>query len=174
VYLRIAHPKNQAREFQTGCIGRLTLVWPDKPDWRDIMSTLQLEYDGDQHATALREPYHNTLAIDCPFTAKGDEFSPGNLLGISVAGCMLLSMGAVAQRDQLDLTGTVVNIELTETDKPYSHVDTITLAFNIPRDFAFTDRLRMQRAAELCPIKHSFGEDTVVTATYNYAAAIAA
>jgi uncharacterized OsmC-like protein len=114
------------------------------------------------------------VAIDCPFTAKGDEFSPGNLLGISVAGCMLLSMGAVAQRDQLDLSGTVVDIELTETREPYPHVDSIALEFRVPGDFAFTDRLRMERAAELCPIKHSFGNDTVVTATYNYVAAKAA
>jgi uncharacterized OsmC-like protein len=138
------------------------------------VNTLKLTYDGDQHATALKEPHHNTVAIDCPFTAKGDEFSPGNLLGTSVAGCMLLSMGAVAQRDQLDLSGTVVDIELTETHKPYPHVDTITLAFNVPRNFALTDRLKMERAANLCPIKHSFGKDTVVTATYNYAAAMAA
>jgi len=138
------------------------------------MKSLKLTYDGEQHATALREPHHNTVAIDCPFTARGDEFSPGNLLGISVAGCMLLSMGAVAQRDQLDLSGTIVDIELTETSEPYPHVDTITLAFDVPRDFEPTDRLKMERAAGLCPIKHSFGEDTVVTATYNYAAVTAA
>ena len=138
------------------------------------MNALNLTYDGDQHATALKEPHHNTVAIDCPYTAKGDEFSTGNLLGISVAGCMLLSMGAVAQRDNLDLSGTIVAIELTETDEPYPHVDTITLAFNVPRDLAASDRQKMERAAGLCPIKHSFGDDTVVTATYNYAAAEAA
>ena len=138
------------------------------------MNTLTLTYDGDQHATALREPHRNAVAIDCPFTARGDEFSPGNLLGISVAGCMLLSMGAVAQRDQLNLNGTVVDIELTETDEPYSHVDFIKLTFNVPRGFAVADRQKMERAASLCPIKHSFGQDTVVTATYNYAAAKAA
>jgi uncharacterized OsmC-like protein len=138
------------------------------------MNTLKLTYDGDQHATALKQPYHNTVAIDCPITAKGDEFSPGNLLGISVAGCMLLSMGAVAQRDKLDLKDTVVDIELTETSEPYPHVDEITLTFNVPREFGPTERLKMERAAELCPIKHSFGEDTVVNATFSYAAAIAA
>ncbi|MDH3379478.1 MAG: OsmC family protein [Gammaproteobacteria bacterium] len=138
------------------------------------MSTLTLTYDGDQHATALREPHHNSVAVDCPFTAKGDEFSPGNLLGISVAGCMLLSMGAVAQRDHLDLSGTVVNIELTETAEPYPHVESITLAFNVPRDFSTIDRQKMERAAGLCPIKQSFGNDTIVTATYNYAVTKAA
>ena len=138
------------------------------------MKYLKLTYDGDQHATALKEPHHNVVAIDCPVTAKGDEFSPGNLLGISVAGCMLLSMGAVAQRDKFDLSGTVVDINLTETREPYPHVDTISLVFDVPRDFAFTDRLKMERAAELCPIKHSFGKDTAVTTKFNYGVAKAA
>jgi uncharacterized OsmC-like protein len=138
------------------------------------MSTLKLTYDGDQHATALREPFQNTVAIDCPITAKGDEFSPGNLLGISVAGCMLLSMGAVAQRDHLDLCGTVIDIELTETNDPFPHVDTITLAFGIPQDFSAEDRKKLERAAGFCPIKRSLRDDTTITATYNYAVAKAA
>lgn len=133
------------------------------------MNTLKLAYDGDQHATALKEPHHNSVAIDCPYTAKGDEFSPGNLLGISVAGCMLLSMGAIAQRDHLDLSGTVIDIDVTETDKPFPHVDTITLAFDIRRDFPPTDRKKLERAAGLCPIKASFGDETTITATYSYA-----
>ncbi|MBT8107616.1 MAG: hypothetical protein KJP17_05240 [Gammaproteobacteria bacterium] len=83
-------------------------------------------------------------------------------------------MGTEAQRDQLDLGGTEVDIELSETRDPYPHVDRIILAFDIPRDFAATERLKMERAAELCPIKHSFGEDTVVTVSFNYAAKKAA
>jgi uncharacterized OsmC-like protein len=138
------------------------------------MNTLKLNYDGDQHATALKEPHHNSVAIDCPFTAKGDEFSPGNLLGISVAGCMLLSMGAVAQRDHLDLTGTVIDIRLTETDKPFPHVDTITMTFSIPNDFSAEDRKKLERAAGVCPIKRSFRDETTISATYDYAVAKAA
>ena len=138
------------------------------------MNTLNLTYDGNQHATALREPHHISVAIDCPFTAKGDEFSPGNLLGISVAGCMLLSMGAVAQRDHLDLTGTVVDIDLTETDRPFPHVDTIRMDFRVPRDFSAADRKKLERAAGLCPIKRSFGSETKITATYDYTIARAA
>lgn len=138
------------------------------------MNTLQLTYDGDQHGTALKEPHHKSVAIDCPLTGKGEEFSPGNFLGISVAGCMLLSMGAVAQRDHLDLSGTVIDIELSETNKPFPHVDAITLAFNVPQDFAASDRQKLERAAGLCPIKASLRRETTVKATYNYAAAKAA
>jgi len=138
-----------------------------------IMRSLKLTYDGDQHATAVKEPHHNTVAIDCPFTAKGDEMSPGNLVGIGVAGCMLLSMGAVAQRDDLNLTGTVIDIELTETDKPFAHIDAITLVFNVPREFSSDDRRKLERAAGVCPIKASFRDDTVISATFNYGAQVA-
>ena len=48
----------------------------------ETMYTLKIEYDGAQHATALNEPHHNTVAIDCPFTGKGVEFSPASLFGI--------------------------------------------------------------------------------------------
>ena len=133
------------------------------------MNTLTLTYDGDQHATAVKEPHHNTVSIDCPFTSKGEEMSPGNLVGIGVAGCMLLSMGALAQRDDLDLKGTVVDVELTETDKPFAHIDTITLVFNVPRIFSVEERQKLERAAGVCPIKASFREETVITATFNYA-----
>ena len=138
------------------------------------MNTLKLTYDGDQHATALKEPQHKSIAIDCPFTGKGEELSPGNLLGISVAGCMLLSMGALAKRDKLDLGGTVVAIELSETDKPFPHVNAVTLAFNIPGDFSTADRQKLERASGLCPIKASFRDETKIFATFNYAAAKAA
>ena len=138
------------------------------------MSTLQLRYDGQQHATAWKQPQHKSVAIDCPFTSKGEEFSPGNLLGISVAGCMLLSMGALAQRDRLDLGGTVVDIRLSETDKPFPHVNAIDLEFNIPKDFSAVDRQKLERASGLCPIKSSFRDETTISATFNYAAAKAA
>ncbi len=132
------------------------------------MNTLRLTYDGVQHGTALKEPQHKSVAIDCPYTGKGEELSPGNLVGIGVAGCMLLSMGALAQRDKLDLRGTVVDIELTETDKPFAHIDTIILAFRVPRNFSPEDRKKLERAAGLCPIKASFRPETTITAKFSY------
>jgi len=138
------------------------------------INTLQLTYDGKQHATALKEPQHKSVAIDCPFTGKGEELSPGNLLGISVAGCMLLSMGALAQRDNLDLSGTVVDIRLSETDKPFPHVNAVMLDFNIPADFSVIDRQKLERASGLCPIKASFRDETKISATFHYASAKAA
>ncbi len=138
------------------------------------MYTLQVTYDGHQHATALNEPHHNVVAIDCPFTGKGDEFSPASLLGISLGSCMLLSMGAIAQRDQLNLQGTVVNIALQGMDKMFPHVDEIHLSFTFPRDFKAADRRKLENAASLCPIMASIDASTKVTTTFDYGESAAA
>lgn len=138
------------------------------------MHSLKVSYDGNQHATALKEPHHNVVAIDCPFTGKGDEFSPASLLAVSVASCMLLSMGAVAQRDHLDIKGTVVDVKLKGMEKTFPHVDAISMAFDIPREFSDLDRRKLEKAAELCPVMASLDDETRISVTYHYGAAKAA
>ena len=138
------------------------------------MYRLKIKYDGDQHATALDAPHHNELAIDCPFTGKGVEFSPASLFGISLASCMLLSMGAVAQRDQINLKGTVVDIAFSGMDKRFPHVDTIRIAFWVPQRLEETERLKLERAAALCPIRASIDAETEVKTTFHYGTAKAA
>ena len=138
------------------------------------MFSLKVSYDGCQHATAVNEPHHNVVAIDCPFTGKGEEFSPASLLSLSVASCMLLSMGALAQRDHLDIKGTVVDVKFRGMENAFPHVDEITLAFDIPYNFSEPERMKLERAAELCPVMASICEETKINVTFQYGAAKAA
>jgi hypothetical protein len=48
------------------------------------------------------------------------------------------------------------------------------MVFDIPQDFSAKDRQKLERAAGLCPIKRSFRDETIITATYNYVVAKAA
>jgi len=138
------------------------------------VGTLRLKYDDDQHVTALKMPEHNVVEIDCPFTGKGDEFSPASLLGVSLASCMLLSMGAIARRDNLDIRGSVVDVRMTGMDKVFPHVDTISVTFDIPRLFSDPDREKLERSAALCPIMGSLDPEIGISITYRYAEAEAA
>jgi uncharacterized OsmC-like protein len=122
------------------------------------VSSLKVSYDGGQHATAVNEPHHNVVA----------------LLALSVASCMLLSMGAIAQHDGLDIKGTVVDVKFSGMEKTFPHVDAITLAFDIPRNFSEADCMKLERAAELCPVMASIREDTEISITFQYGAAKAA
>jgi len=130
------------------------------------MSKVRVTYDADQHCTALKESHGKTVAMDCPHTGKGEEFSPGELVGTSLAGCMFLSLGAVAQRNKLDISGSRADVELSMTDKRIGKID---LVFTMPASLSETDRAKLERAAGLCPIKPSFHPDIPISVQFNYA-----
>jgi uncharacterized OsmC-like protein len=130
-----------------------------------VSRTLEVSYDGAQHCTAVLEPQGKIVATDCPYTGKGEEFSPMNLVGTGLAGCMLISMGTLAMRDQLDISGTRVHVALGGSQ---TRIESIDLTFTMPRNFSKVERLKLQRAAESCPIEHSFHPDIPIKIRYDY------
>ena len=133
-----------------------------------IATQIRATYDGQQHCTVVQGSNGKTLALDCPYTGGGNEFSPGNLVGAGLAGCVLLSMGTLAQRSELDITGTEVGVDLSMTDKPEPRIDAIHITVNMPSDFAEKDRQRLERAAAACPIKHSFRSEVTISTEFSY------
>mgnify|MGYP001551560437 CR=1 FL=1 len=139
-----------------------------------MRSTVKLTYDSDHHVTASKEPQHRTIGVDCPYTGDGDEFSPANLLCVSLGSCMLLAIGAVAARANLDLNGTELSVKFREEAKPFPHVASIDYVFDIPRQFDAVDMRRIENAADLCPIKSNIAETTEISVKFNYGVAKAA
>lgn len=138
------------------------------------MNTVKLIYDSDHHVTAVKDPEHKIISVDCPYTGDGEEFSPANLLSISLGSCMLLSIGVVANRAKLDLSGTTVTVHFKEEAKPFPHVSAIHYIVDIPHHFSAVDMRRIENAAELCPIKTNIGDDTEIIVKFRYAKAEAA
>jgi putative redox protein len=138
------------------------------------MNTVKLIYDSDHHVTATMEPQHKIVSVDCPYTGDGAEFSPANLLSISLGSCMLLSIGAVAHRAKIDLSGTTVNVHFKEEAKPFPHVASIHYVVDVPHQLSAVDRRRIENAAELCPIKSNIGDNTEIKVKFKYAEAEAA
>ncbi|MHC4251399.1 MAG: OsmC family protein, partial [Planctomycetota bacterium] len=84
---------------------------PSTPPERRVVTS----HDGPQHCTAERLPDGNAVAMDCPYTGKGAEFSPTNMLEAAVGGCMLLSMGTLAMRGDLDISGVKIEVKAAMT-----------------------------------------------------------
>lgn len=129
------------------------------------MAKLQVTYDGFQHCTALKQPQGKTAAMDCPYTGKGEELSPANMAGSGLAGCMLISMGTLAIRDNIDINETCVDVEVEQFEK---RIESISLAFNMAHAYSEKDRLKLERAAGQCPIKSSFHPDISISTEYKY------
>ena len=138
------------------------------------MSTVKLTYDSDHHVTAFKEPQHKIVAVDCPHTGDGAEFSPANLLSISLGSCMLLSIGYIAARNKLDLSGTELTVNFREEPEPFPHLASMAFEFDIPHEFDAVDIRRIENAAGLCPIKFNIDEKTEVSVKFNYGVAKAA
>ena len=81
---------------------------------------------------------------------------------------MLLSMGTLAMRSELDITGTNIEVKGSMTDAPCVRVNTIDVTVTMLKDFSAKDRTRLERAADHCPIKHSFDSDVSLSVRYVY------
>lgn len=135
------------------------------------MARVSLTYDGFQHATSVQMDRESargkTVATDCPYTGKGEEFSPLELTGSGVAGCCLISMGTLAMRRDIDISGTRLDVELSWTESN-DRIGAIDLTFTMARTYSPKESLLLERAANACPIKHSFHPDTKITTRFIY------
>lgn len=96
------------------------------------MSDTHTIFDAPQHCTATKALKGKTVAMDCPYTGKGEEFSPTNLVEAALSGCMLLSMGAFAKRHDIDLTGARIDVDITSTDKPVMRFKAMDVVVTMP------------------------------------------
>ena len=132
------------------------------------MTDVQITYDSLQHCTALKESRAKTVSMDCPYTGKGEEFSPTNLVEAALGGCMLIAMGTIAMRHELDLSGARIDVSIAATDKPVMRFSEVDIEVNMPAGLSERQRAMLERAADGCPIKHSFGSDIPVRVKFSY------
>ncbi|MHC4940721.1 MAG: OsmC family protein [Planctomycetota bacterium] len=132
------------------------------------MADVHTLYDAAQHCVALKESRHKRVAMDCPHTGKGEEFSPTNLVEGALGGCMLLAMGTFAGRHGIDLTGARISVGITATDKPVMRYERVEVEVGMPAGLSAADRTALERAADGCPIKHSFAPDIPFTVDFKY------
>ena len=69
-------------------------------------------YEGGLHCSMVHEPSGATLSTDAPVdnNGKGESFSPTDLVGAALAGCMSTIMGIVAERKGIHLEGMTVEV----------------------------------------------------------------
>ena len=132
------------------------------------MADVTTIYDGPQHCTATKHSRLKNVEMDCPYTGKGEEFSPTNLVESALSGCMLIAMGTVAMRHGIDLVNTSVETTIATTDKPVMRFSSIDVQVSMPGSLTVPQRKMLERAADGCPIKHSFGADIPLTVTFSY------
>lgn len=126
---------------------------------------INVVYQGQLRCEATHVPSRSTLLTDAPVDnhGKGETFSPTDLVATGLGACMLTIMGIVAQRHELDITGTTVKVIKEMTTQAPRRIAKLEVTITIPADKAATlaaeQRQRLETGALTCPVHHSLHPD---------------
>jgi putative redox protein len=125
------------------------------------MVAIQLEYQGDLHGKAVHGPSGTELFTDAPKDnqGRGESFSPTDLTATSLGSCMLTTMGILARTLNLDMNGATAVVEKEMTTSAPRKIQRLTVKIKMPRALGEEDQLKLERAAQTCPVARSLHPD---------------
>ncbi len=125
------------------------------------MVQIDIEYLGNLRTKAVHEPSGATFLTDAPKDNQGEgaSFSPTDLLATSLVTCMVTTMGIVAKRHNIDLTGTTARVLKEMVTAPTRRVGKLTVEIHCPASTPAEHRERLEHAALGCPVHKSMHPD---------------
>lgn len=133
------------------------------------MPTVKARYLGDLRVECQHVASGATLVTDAPVdnNGKGRSFSPTDLACTALAACAMTIMGIAAQKLDLDVSGTTLDITKIMSANP-RRIARIEIIFNIAGSFQFEQKQALQQAVEGCPVCLSMSPETEQVFTFNW------
>ncbi len=133
---------------------------------------IDIVYEGGLHCNAAHGPSKQTLTTDAPVDngGKGAAFSPTDLVATALGTCMATVMGLVAQRNKLDIDGLQIQVIKEMVSEPVRRIGTLRTRLVFPRGKALSaaDRVKLEAAANGCPVKKSLHDDVKTPVEFVY------
>src|SRR5258708_4156641 len=132
------------------------------------MVEVSIRYLGELRCEATHGPSGVKLITDAPVDnqGKGGSFSPTDLVATALGTCMLTTMGIVAQRQSIDLSGTTVRVTKEMVATPLRRIGRLAVTIHVPRELGEEDRKRLENAAHTCPVHKSLHADVDAPVTF--------
>src|SRR3954451_11522980 len=110
------------------------------------MVEISTTYQGQLRCTAVHGPSGNQLTTDAPKDnmGKGEAFSPTDLVATALATCVLTTMGIVAQRNNLDMTGATAKVTKEMVTTPPRRIGRLALTVRMPVKLSEEDQRRLE------------------------------
>ena len=126
-------------------------------------------YQGELHCEVMHQPSGALVATDAPVdnNGKGESFSPTDLVGAALAGCMATIMGIVANRKNVCLKGMTVEVGKHMNAEP-RRIGKLEVTINVPLPSDHPDRQLFEHAALSCPVKQSLHPDIEIPIVWNW------
>ena len=132
---------------------------------------ISCDYLGDLRVRAVHSSSGAEIITDAPVDNQGQgrSFSPTDLAAASMATCIITIIGIQAKSIPLDVSGLKVEIEKHMTKTPPRRIAQLDVKMFMPAGISEELRPRLIRAAEACPVKQSFRDDTIINLQWFWA-----
>lgn len=135
------------------------------------MATSRVTYIGDLMTKAEHLNSGSTIMTDAPVDnhGKGSAFSPTDLVATAMASCMLTIMGMWAEKHEINIQGTTVDVTKVMSSDP-RRIGEIIVDIQFPKGLNLTDKdkIIMERAGQTCPVLQSLHPDVIKSVKFNY------
>ncbi len=129
------------------------------------MAEIEVRYSGGRRCEAVHGPSGTTLMTDVPTEhgGTGSSFSPTDLLAAALGTCVATTLGNVAERNRIDLTGTRLTVTKEMSAGPPRRIAKLSTRILIPRGLDGTQRTKLERAAHSCPVHQTLRGNVEMT-----------
>ena len=133
------------------------------------MSTSKIIYKNNLRTEAQHIASGQKIITDAPLdnNAKGEAFSPTDLVATALASCMLTIMAIAAEKNGINLLETSASVKKIMGTNPRTISDVI-IEITMSKDLDLKDRKRLEKAALACPVHKSLHPDMNKEITFSY------
>ena len=132
------------------------------------MVEINIVYEGTLHCSATHGPSGTVISTDAPKDnmGKGESFSPTDLMATALGTCIVTTMGIVAHRHGIDISGTTVRVEKHMITTGIRRIGRLPAEVHVPHTVSNEDRQRLENAAHTCPVHKSLHPDVDAPVTF--------
>ena len=137
--------------------------------YKNKAMTATIIYTGNLRCEAEHLQSHSTMETDAPTDnrGKGERFSPTDLLCVSLATCMLTTMGIKAADMNVYITNAKAGVTKHMASDP-RRVAKIEVAVSLPDIENDKDKIILERTGNNCPVAKSLNSDIELKISYNW------
>lgn len=134
------------------------------------MVKMTATYTGELHCELTHGPSGSRIETDAPKDnmGRGERFSPTDLVGAALVSCILTTMGIVAQRDNVLLTGATGEVEKEMQTTPTRKIAALRVVLHMPAALPPDYRRKLETAAHHCPVHKSLHPDVQAPIDFIY------
>jgi uncharacterized OsmC-like protein len=133
--------------------------------------TSSVIYEGNLRTVATHLQSGSSFETDAPTDnqGKGERFSPTDLVGTSLAACMLTTMAIRARTLEPQIRGVRIDVLKTMAVNP-RRISQLDLTFHFPAaaDLSESEKKELEQIAWTCPVKESIHPDIQLNVWFNW------